>query len=176
MSALPGPAVPTAPWPAVRAYVALGSNLGDPIGHVRGALAELGRIPGTRRLDQSRLWYSEPLGPPGQPRYVNAVAVLETERAPRDLLAELQRIEAAHGRVRGAERWGPRTLDLDLLVYGDWRSEAPDLTVPHPRIADRPFVVFPLLEIEPGLRVPGLPPLQELAARLSAAGLCPVDR
>lgn len=159
----------------MRACIGLGSNLGDPLAQVRGAFAELERIPGACCLRRSRLYRSAPVGPPGQPDYVNGVASLETHCGPWELLAALQAIEAAHGRVRGAERWGPRTLDLDLLVYGPWQSAAPELTVPHPRLAERAFVVFPLLEIEPDLQVPGLGPLRDLAVRLSPTGLVALE-
>jgi 2-amino-4-hydroxy-6-hydroxymethyldihydropteridine diphosphokinase len=165
---------PPSPAP-LRAYVALGSNLDDPVGHVRRALEDLDRIPQTRCLRCSRLYHSRAVGPPGQPDYVNAVAALETGLHPRGLLATLQGIESAHGRVRGPERWGPRTLDLDLLVYGEWRSPDPLLTIPHPRIAERPFVVFPLQEVEPDLLIPGVGPVRVLAARLTVSGLTPVE-
>jgi 2-amino-4-hydroxy-6-hydroxymethyldihydropteridine diphosphokinase len=157
--------------PPVRAYVALGSNLDDPVSQVRAAMADLGGLPGTRCVRCSRLYRSAPVGPPGQPDYVNAVAALDTTLSPGTLLGRMQGIEAAHGRVRGGERWGPRTLDLDLLLFGDWRSDDPLLTVPHPRLAERAFVVFPLQEVGPDLVVPGLAPLAEIAMRLSPAGL-----
>ena len=102
--------MPSRPREPVRAYVGLGSNLDDPVAQVRSALDELGELPHTLRVAQSSLYRSPPMGPAGQPDYVNAVAVLDTGLEPRALLRELQAIEARHGRVRGAERWGPRTL------------------------------------------------------------------
>jgi 2-amino-4-hydroxy-6-hydroxymethyldihydropteridine diphosphokinase len=108
------------------------------------------------------------MGPADQPDYVNAVAVLETRLSPWRLLAALQGLETWHGRVRGPLRWGPRSLDLDLLVYGDWRSADPRLTVPHPGIADRPFVLYPLHEVEPELEIPGLAAVRDLIGRLPA--------
>ena len=158
--------MPSRPREPVRAYVGLGSNLDDPVAQVRSALDELGELPHTLRVAQSSLYRSPPMGPAGQPDYVNAVAVLDTGLEPRALLRELQAIEARHGRVRGAERWGPRTLDLDLLVYGDWCSSDPGLTVPHPGIGERPFVLWPLLEVAPGLRVPGLGVVRDLVRGL----------
>ena len=161
----------TPPTERTRAYVGLGSNLDDPVGHVRQALVDLAALPETACLGHSRLYRSPPMGPSGQPDYVNAVAVLESGLEPRELLAELQAIEARHGRVRVAERWGPRTLDLDLLVYGNWQSTDPTLTVPHPGIAGRAFVVWPLFEIAPDLEIPGLAPVRRLAEALPAAAL-----
>ncbi len=153
-----------------RAYVGLGSNLGNPAGQVRTALAELADLPATVRVGHSRLYRSPPMGPADQPHYVNAVAVLDTALDPRALLLGLQGIEARHGRVRGQARWGPRTLDLDLLVFGEWCSADPSLTVPHPGIAERPFVLWPLLEVAPDLKVPGLAAVRDLVR-----GLTPLD-
>jgi 2-amino-4-hydroxy-6-hydroxymethyldihydropteridine diphosphokinase len=102
---------------------------------------------------------------------VNAVAVIETGLGPHALLAALQAIEVRHGRVRGLERWGPRTLDLDLLVYGAWRSSDPAITVPHPRIAERAFVLWPLFELAPDLEIPGLAPVRQLVEAVPADAL-----
>ena len=162
--------MPRRPNELTRAYVGLGANLDQPAVHVRTALVELSELPETVRVGHSRLYRSPPMGPADQPDYVNAVAVLDTGLAPRDLLRGLQAIEARHGRVRGQERWGPRTLDLDLLIFGEWRSADPALTVPHPGIADRPFVLWPLLEVAPDLRVPGLSTVRDLAR-----GLAPLE-
>ena len=146
----------------VTAYIGLGSNLEDPLEQVRRALAELDAVPGSRLAARSGLYRSPPMGPAEQPHYINAVAALETRLEPRALLAELQRIERAHGRHRGADRWGPRTLDLDLLLYGERRIREPALTVPHPGLHERAFVLYPLAEIAAGLVVPGHGPLREL--------------
>ncbi len=150
---------------SVTAYIGLGSNLEDPVQQVQRALVELAAIPATRLLRQSSLYRSPPLGPPDQPDYINAVAELSTTLQPLELLDELQHIENAHGRVRGI-RWGARTLDLDLLLYGDRRIDESRLILPHPGLALRAFVLVPLLEIAPALDVPGVGPVKLLAERL----------
>lgn len=148
----------------VRAYIGLGSNLGRPAQQIRRASAELGALPETRLERASSLYVSAPLGPPGQPDYVNAVAALCTGLPPLRLLDELQAIECRHGRVRG-ERWGSRTLDLDLLLYGERVIDSPRLTVPHPHLAERRFVLQPLHEVAPGLRLPDGRPVADLLAQ-----------
>lgn len=140
---------------AVRAYVGLGSNLCGPVRQVREALAALAALPRTTLVSSSALYRSAPMGAAEQPEYVNAVACLDTRLAPHALLAELQRIEARHGRVRGARRWGPRTLDLDLLLYADLQCADAELTLPHPGVHQRPFVLQPLHDISPRLHIPG---------------------
>ncbi len=154
----------------VIAYVGLGSNLDNPRQQLHRAFQALDGIEGSRVLARSALYRSPPLGPSDQPDYLNAVAGVETRLAPTAFLAALQRIETAQGRVR-KQRWGPRTLDLDLLVYGDRVVDSPALTVPHPGIAARAFVLYPLAEIAPGLVVPGLGPLSELIGRCAPGGL-----
>jgi 2-amino-4-hydroxy-6-hydroxymethyldihydropteridine diphosphokinase len=156
---------------AVRAFVGVGANLGQPRLQVATALAELAALPATRLLRASALYRTPPMGPPGQPDYVNAVAELSTQLAPLALLDELQRLEHRHGRERGGERWGPRTLDLDLLLYGEDCVDDPRLTVPHPGIASRAFVLVPLAEIAPELEIPVHGPVRELCAAVSAAGM-----
>jgi len=143
-------------------YVGLGSNLQEPREQVRRALQELAQLPCTRLDRHSSLYRSNPLGPQDQPDYVNAVACLATELAPLPLLDALQAIEQAHGRVRD-RHWGARTLDLDILLYGDRVIDLPRLQVPHPQMHRRSFVLKPLLEIAPGLAVPGRGPVAELA-------------
>lgn len=139
-----------------RAWVAIGSNLGDRAGYVASALASLDRLAGTSVVAESRVIETEPVGPIGQGAYLNAVVEVETGLAPSALLRCLLRIEAEHGRRRG-ERWGPRTLDLDLVLYGpEVVIEEGGLTVPHPRLAERFFVLEPLCEIGSGLVVPTL--------------------
>lgn len=165
------PTEPNAVGHRIRAYIGLGSNLGDPEQRLRRALAALACLSDTRLLKQSSLYRSLPMGPPGQPDYVNAAAEIETRLTALRLLEELQNIERAQGRVRGPVRWGPRTLDLDLLVYGDAQITGPTLTVPHPGIAERAFVLYPLHEIAGDLKIPGLAPLTELLQNRPPDGL-----
>lgn len=148
----------------VTAFIGLGSNLEDPAKQVRRALEALNRVRGSRLVAVSGLYRSRPLGPPGQPDYVNAVAEVETLLPAHDLLEELQMIEAGQGRVRG-ERWGPRIIDLDILTYGDRRVEDDRLSIPHPGIASRPFVLLPLADLLDGAaELPGLGRLDALLA------------
>lgn len=158
-----------------RVYVGLGSNLDDPAAHIRRACQELGVLPGTCCSQYSRLFKSAPHGPADQPDYINAVAELETELTPSELLIVLQALEQQHGRVRTEERWGPRPLDLDILLYGDLRINTSDLQVPHPRMTERPFVLYPLQELEPDLNIPGLGALSELLQNCPIGDLEPVD-
>lgn len=158
-----------------RVFVALGGNLDNPESHVRSALSELATLPQTELKRRSSLYRSAPVGPPGQPVFINAVAELETELGPDELLDRLQSIEAAHGRVRGGEKWGPRTLDLDLLLYGDLRIRTDRLTVPHPEMTARNFVLGPLAEVAPGLTIPGSGEVAGLLARLGTGGLERLD-
>ena len=142
------------------AYVGLGSNLGDRRATLEGAVAELGRSPGVRVLRVSSFHDTDPVGGPPQPRYLNAVAEVETDFSHVALFGLLQRTERLFGRVRG-ERWGPRTLDLDLLLYGRdkehfLRIGGPGLEVPHPRMHERTFVLAPLCELVPDGRHPVL--------------------
>jgi len=133
------------------AYVGIGSNLEEPETQVRKAFDELDRMPHTRLVKKSSLYRSAPLGHGAQPDFVNAVAQLETGLPAERLLAELQEIEARHGRRRSFAN-APRTLDLDLLLFGNANLRAPDLTIPHPRMHERAFVLRPLLEISPDLQ------------------------
>lgn len=159
----------------VRAFVGVGSNLGDPAAQVRDALEALGRLPATRRVAASRRYRNPPMGPRMQPDYVNAVAELATGLEPLALLDALQGLEAEAGRRRRAGvRWGPRPLDLDLLLYGDRRIALPRLTVPHPGLRRRAFVLYPLAELDPGLTIPGEGPLRALLAAVSAEALEPL--
>lgn len=164
-----------APDLLVPAYVGLGSNLDDPVRQVRSALAELARLPRTHLVASSSLYRSPPMGPPDQPDFVNAVAGLLTTLSPEELLRATQAIEDAHGRRRDATRWGPRTLDLDLLLYGELRRTDEALTLPHPGLAERPFVLIPLLELAPGLRLPGGPPVARLAAAAGDGGVARLE-
>jgi len=136
------------------AFVGLGANLGEPERRVRQAFLELDAIPHTRVVSTSSLYRSDPVGYAAQPRFVNAVAELDTGLAPDRLLAELQAIEARHARSRSFPN-APRTLDLDLLLFGDAILDFPGLQIPHPRMHERAFVLVPLLEIAPQAAVPG---------------------
>lgn len=142
--------------PAVAA-IALGSNLGDRHGHIDFAITSLRSLPGTRLIALSTIVETEAVGPGVQGAYLNAVAVIETTLPARDLLGQLLAIERERGRDRTREqRWGPRTLDLDLLLYGGSVIGEPGLTVPHPRLQERLFVLEPLAEVLPAAVVPGL--------------------
>ncbi len=148
------------------AYVGIGSNLQSPAKQVESALELLATIPRTRLTRRSALYRSAPFGGIEQPDFVNAAAALLTRLGAHELLDELQGIEARRGRQRGAVRWGPRLLDLDLLVYAAETIDDPDLVVPHPGIAERNFVLLPLKEIAPGLVIPGLGPVARLPVNL----------
>jgi 2-amino-4-hydroxy-6-hydroxymethyldihydropteridine diphosphokinase len=157
----------------VRAYVGLGSNLGDRAAHLLLGLSALSRLPKTHLLRLSPVYETDPVGPP-QPPYLNMVAELETELSPKGLLAEMLRVEKALGRER-RERWGPRTLDLDLLLYGDLVLEEAGLSVPHPRLHERAFVLVPLLDLLPEGRHPLLAQsFAELLASLDASSVRPL--
>ncbi|SEQ32745.1 2-amino-4-hydroxy-6-hydroxymethyldihydropteridinediphosphokinase [Ectothiorhodospira magna] len=153
------------------AYIGIGANLGQPQQQVRDALAALACLPRTRLRCHSSLYRSPPMGPPDQPDYINAVAELDTALSPMALLRLLLDLERQHGRVRQGERWGPRTLDLDILLHGDRIIQTPRLTVPHPGLGARAFVLYPLAEIAPELSVPGLGPLTSLLACCPLGGL-----
>ncbi|WP_081619404.1 2-amino-4-hydroxy-6-hydroxymethyldihydropteridine diphosphokinase [Thioalkalivibrio sp. ALJ9] len=137
----------------IRSYVALGSNLDGPITQVTKAEDRLGEIPQSRVDRISSLYRTEPVGPSGQPDFINAVACLETELSPFDLLDHLQKIERIHQRARG-QVWGPRTLDLDLILYGNEDIACERLIVPHQYLLWRSFVLYPLAEIAPDLVLP----------------------
>jgi 2-amino-4-hydroxy-6-hydroxymethyldihydropteridine diphosphokinase len=148
-----------------RAYIGLGSNLGDREATLREALRRLGELDGIAVVAVSSFSETDPVGKVDQPRFVNAAAELETSLQPHDLLDRLLEVERALGRDRAQEeRWGPRTVDLDLLLYGDETVEEPGLEVPHPRLAQRAFVLEPLLELDSELRLPDGRPLRELGA------------
>ena len=150
-----------------RAYIALGSNLGDRAATIRSALAELAASPGVEVVAVSALAETDPVGYADQPRFLNGAAAVETSLPPRELLELLLEIERRHGRVReGVPAQGPRTLDLDLLLYGEAEIDEPGLRVPHPRLHERAFVLEPLAELDPALEVPGKGTIQALLARL----------
>ncbi len=156
----------------VPAYIGVGSNLHDPAAQVARACAALADLPQTRLMAVSPSYTNPPMGPQDQPDYVNAVAGLLTCLAARTLLAELQKLEAALGRVRKAgDRWGPRIIDLDLLIHGHSREATAELSLPHPGISERNFVLFPLCDIAPMLVVPGQGTVARLAAAADRSGL-----
>jgi len=145
------------------AYIGIGSNLCGPVEQVETAFGLLEKLPKSRLVARSLLYRSAPFGGVEQPDFVNAVAALETQLDARSLLEQLQHIEQSRGRERGGQRWGPRVIDLDLLVYDDVVIDEPDLTVPHPGIAERNFVLLPLREIAPELEIPGLGRVDSIA-------------
>src|SRR3954453_1128757 len=148
------------------AYVALGANLGDREGTIRAALAELDLVPGVRVAAVSSLRETDPVGYLDQPRFLNGAAALETTLVPGELLRALPGAERSPGRRRAAPPQGPRTIDLDLLLYGDRVLAEPGLDLPHPRLHERRFVLEPLAELQPGLDVPGKGKVKELLAEL----------
>jgi len=151
----------------ISACIALGSNLGDRETHLAGAIAALRRSPGTEVVAVSAVYETDPVGPPPQGPYLNAAVRVETALAPGELLDCLRRIEASQGRHRSRERWAPRTLDLDLLLYGDERIDEPGLVVPHPRLHERAFVLEPLRDVAAELVHPILgETVDELARRV----------
>lgn len=158
--------------PRMRAFVGLGGNVGDPIATLHEAIRELDGLPDTRMLRASRLYRSAAWGMQDQPDFTNAVALLETRLDPRALLDALLQLERSHGRDRDAEtRWGPRVLDLDLLLYGDAVIDEPGLRVPHPHLHERAFALLPLVEIAPETVVPGRGWGRELLADMDLHGL-----
>ncbi len=155
--------------PETTAYIGLGSNLHSPVDQIKSARVSIGAIAGVEELVFSNLYTSAPMGPQNQPDYINAVMAVTTTLSAMDLLKELQAIERSQGRIRGDQRWCARTLDLDLLLYGDAEINLPELTVPHPGIADRPFVLYLLHECVEDLLIPGKGKLSDLLAQ------CPID-
>jgi 2-amino-4-hydroxy-6-hydroxymethyldihydropteridine diphosphokinase len=154
-----------------RVYLGLGSNLAEPLAQLHDALKALAALPQSQLVGTSSFYASDPLGPADQPRYVNAVAALDTELPPLQLLDALQAIELNQGRERKAERWGPRTLDLDILLFGDLMLDEPRLRVPHYHLHARAFVLYPLAELAPDLRLPDGRALSDLLAACPFEGL-----
>lgn len=156
----------------VVAYIGLGSNLENPQVQIETAFGELDGLPGSRLLARSSLYVSAPMGPADQPDYINAVAALNTGLSPLALLDSLQAIEQRHQRKRTV-LWGPRTLDLDILLYGEQRIDSQRLKVPHPGMTLRNFVLYPLAEIagDPDMDVPGSGALNSLLAQCADTGL-----
>lgn len=148
------------------AYIGLGSNLQDPQQQVTSALNELSKIPTTQLLKASSLYITQPLGPADQPDFINAVAKISTTLSADELLSELKCIEEKHHRTREGERWGPRTLDLDILLYEDHQMHTDRLIIPHSQLSKREFVLIPLQELDADLIIPGLGALQGLIENL----------
>ncbi|HCI6424901.1 TPA: 2-amino-4-hydroxy-6-hydroxymethyldihydropteridine diphosphokinase [Klebsiella quasipneumoniae subsp. similipneumoniae] len=151
------------------AYIALGSNLASPLAQVQAAIHTLGEIPHSRVVNVSSFYRTPPLGPQDQPDYLNAAVALETTLSPEALLDHTQRIELQQGRVRKAERWGPRTLDLDIMLFGDAVINSERLTVPHYDMRNRGFMLWPLFEIAPDLHFPDGMALRAVLDDLGAA-------
>jgi len=154
-----------------RVYIAVGSNLSDPVQQAKQAIDALKKLPDSQFIQASSLYSSKPMGPEDQPDYINAVVQIETKLSPTELLDQTQRIELEHGRVRKDERWGPRTLDLDILLYGEEIIETERLTVPHYGMKTREFVLYPLAEITPNLILPDGSKLQVLLQSVARNGL-----
>lgn len=149
-----------------RAYVGLGANLGDRDAALREAVARLGAVDGVEVVAVSSFRETDPVGYADQPRFLNAAVAVETELSPADLLKALLGVERSLGRTRDGPRYGPRTIDLDLLLHGDAVLDEPGLTVPHPRLHERAFALEPLAELDPGLEIPGRGPVQTLLSNL----------
>lgn len=150
-----------------RVWLAIGSNLASPLQQVNAALDALAQIPDTRIAVVSAFYRTPPLGPQDQPDYLNAAVALETSLEPEALLDHTQRIELQQGRVRKDERWGPRTLDLDIMLFGDRVMNTPRLTVPHYDMKNRGFMLWPLFEIAPELIFPEGETLESVLQRLN---------
>jgi 2-amino-4-hydroxy-6-hydroxymethyldihydropteridine diphosphokinase len=156
--------------PVRRVVLALGSNLGDRLELLQGAVDALADTPGLRVVGVSPVYETDPVGGPDQPDYLNAVVVAEGRLSARTLLERAQAVENAFGRVR-EERWGPRTLDVDVVAVGDLEVREPDLEVPHPRAVERAFVLVPWLDVDAAAELPGAGPVAALVARLGRDGV-----
>lgn len=154
-----------------QAWIGLGANLGRPKDTLEDALGALAALPNTRLLAVSPAYWTTPWGLPDQPDFLNAVACLQTGHAPVELLKGLLAIESDLGRVRTGPRWGPRQIDLDLLLYDDLVLESAELTLPHPRMHQRAFVLVPLADLAPDLDIPGQGGVLELLESLTDEGL-----
>ena len=154
-----------------KAYIGLGSNLDDPAQQVLSALEAIASLQGVQVLQHSKLYRTPPMGPADQPDYCNAVCVAEINVAPADLMESLLAIERQAGRVRGAQHWGPRRIDLDLLHVEGIELDTPGLKLPHPGIGKRNFVVVPLAEVAPELVIPGLGSIAQAARNIDTADL-----
>jgi 2-amino-4-hydroxy-6-hydroxymethyldihydropteridine diphosphokinase len=153
------------------AYIALGSNLAEPATQVKYALKALAHLPATQLIRRSSLYESQPMGPQSQPMFINAVAALLTQQTAQQLLIELQQIEKTMGRLTSSERWGPRVIDLDILMFGETQSMTNTLQLPHPGMLLRDFVMQPLAEIAPHLAMPNGASAAQVAQALGSDGL-----
>lgn len=154
-----------------RVYIAIGSNLGEPLKQAQQAIAALDAIPSTRVVSTSSIYRTKPLGPQDQPDFLNLAVLLETELEPEDLLNHTQKIELDLGRVRKDERWGPRTLDLDIMLFGNRVIHTERLTVPHYGLKEREFMLYPLSDITPSLIFPDGEKLSERLTHVPQNGL-----
>lgn len=159
----------------IDAYIGLGSNLQGPQSQIINALNELQEMPNTCVVESSSMYKSKPMGPADQPDFVNVVAKISTSLAPEELLSALQNIEHQHQRVRSAEHWGPRTLDLDILLYGELQMNTEKLQIPHAGISEREFVLIPLQEIETDFIIPGKGALSALIEQLPPHQLTKIE-
>ena len=158
-----------------KACIALGANIGEPLRQIEAGFTALAALPATRLLARSSLYRSAPVGYADQPDFINAVAIIETSLAPHVLLDALLNVERVNGRVREFPN-APRTLDLDIVLYGDSVVHDPGLTIPHARMLERAFVMVPLAEVAPEMRVPGHGTVRELAARVDADSVAQLQR
>ncbi len=157
------------------ACIALGANIGEPLRQIEAGFNALAALPGTRLTARSSLYRSAPVGYADQPDFINAVALIDTTLEPHALLEALLAIERVNGRVRECPN-APRTLDLDIVLYGDTVIHDPGLTIPHARMLERAFVMLPLAEIAPDMQVPGQGRVSELAARVDAGSIAQLQR
>lgn len=155
----------------ITVFIAVGSNLSDPVGQAKNAIDALKCLPKSEFIQSSSLYSSTPMGPQDQPDYINAVVEIQTELTPLDLLDCTQAIELEQGRVRKEERWGPRTLDLDIILYGNEVIDSERLIVPHYGMKEREFVLYPLAEIAPSLTLPCGSRLEDLLKVVDKNGL-----
>jgi 2-amino-4-hydroxy-6-hydroxymethyldihydropteridine diphosphokinase len=158
----------------MRVFIGLGSNLADPEAQVKSAITDIDRLSAVQFLRSSSLYKSPPMGPQDQPDYINAVIEVQTHLSAHELLDYLQKIEQQHGRLR-QRHWGERTLDLDLLIFGENQIDDERLQVPHPGIAERSFVLYPLAEIAPELVIPGLGEIRTLLKHCPVNGLIRIE-
>lgn len=155
-----------------RVFIGLGSNRGDVHRQLDQALTALAELPRSELIRCSPRYWTTPMGDPDQPEFLNAVAEMDTALEPLELLRQMQSVENDLGRVRDSDRrWGPRTIDLDLLLFGETVITNADLVVPHPRMAGRAFVLKPLADLVPGLKIPGLARISDLLGELDAGGV-----